>query len=288
MFAIFIWQMSASAPLSYIGSQISLISKSDIRYEGTLHSIQAKEHTVSLSNVKSFGTEGRRGDGQEIPASNEVYGLIIFRGSDIKDLTVIKSAQLRDPAIIRADPVQTIEKVEVPPQKESIPTRVEPEIPTSSASSGYSRQHNSRRGGPRGTRRPHYREPHGELKRNTNESLREEFDHEFDFTAANSRLEKQDAKEEDRKLEKQEVKEEDKFYDKKSSFFDSISYSKSEARLEHSERERQKHVDRETFGTESVDTAVKELRNYIFSGHSRGRRGGYRRGRGYRRPRRSG
>mmetsp|Transcript_13082 Transcript_13082/g.24452 ORF Transcript_13082/g.24452 Transcript_13082/m.24452 type:complete len:276 (+) Transcript_13082:1974-2801(+) len=270
-----------SAPLSYIGSQISLISKSDIRYEGTLHSIQAKEHTVSLSNVKSFGTEGRRGDGQEIPASNEVYGLIIFRGSDIKDLTVIKSATLKDPAIIRAEPAETREKVapkveEPPPKKEESPPRTtEPEVPISAATTGYSRQHNTRRGA-RGGRRPNFREPHGELKRNINETLREELDQEFDFTAANRRLEKHDIQEE-----------EDKYYDKKSSFFDSISYSKSEARLEHSERERQKFLDRETFGTESVDAAVKELRNYIFSGHNRGRRG-YRRGRGYRRPRRSG
>jgi protein LSM14 len=268
-----------TAPLSYIGSQISLISKSDIRYEGTLHSIQAKEHTVSLSSVKSFGTEGRRGDGQEIPPSNEVYGLIIFRGSDIKDLTVIKSAapQLRDPAIIRADPVETqdkAEKAEEPPKREPSPPRPVPEVVPATTHSSYSRQYNRRGGRPR---RPNFREPHGELKRNTNESLREEFDEEFDFTAANQRLEKQDIKEE----------EEDKHYNKKSSFFDNISYSKGESRLDYNEREKQKLLDRETFGPESVDTAVKELRNYIFSGNSRGRRG-YRRGRNYRRPRRSG
>lgn len=246
--------------MSYIGSQISLISKSEIRYEGTLHSIQAKEHTVSLSNVTSFGTEGRRGDGQEIPASSEVYGLIIFRGSDIKDLTVIKSAQLHDSAIIRADPVDVkIEKVEEPPKRGVGPNKTASDVPTTTDMQTYSIHSNSRKGG-RGPRRNPFREPHGELKRNTNEVLRDEFDQEFDFTAANQKLEKQDAKEED------------KFYDKKSSFFDSISYSKSEARLEHNERDRQKHVDRETFGTESVDAAVKELRNYMFSGRSRGRR----------------
>jgi hypothetical protein len=80
-----------SATLPYIGSQISLISKSDIRYEGTLSSIDTSQHTVSLSNVRSFGTEGRRGDGREIPASNDIYEIIIFRGADIKDLTVIQS-----------------------------------------------------------------------------------------------------------------------------------------------------------------------------------------------------
>jgi protein LSM14 len=79
--------MSDSTP--YIGSQISLISRSEIRYEGKLSAISPTEHTVSLSNVRSYGTEGRRGDMNEIPASNEVYEYIIFRGEDIKDLNVI-------------------------------------------------------------------------------------------------------------------------------------------------------------------------------------------------------
>jgi len=38
--------------MPYIGSKISLISKSDIRYEGFLYSIDPKESKVSLSNGK--------------------------------------------------------------------------------------------------------------------------------------------------------------------------------------------------------------------------------------------
>lgn len=91
--------------MPYIGSKISLISKSDIRYEGILYTIDPNEHTVSLSNVRFFGTEGRRGDDKELPPSDEIFEYIIFRGSDIKDLSVIQSnTTLNDPAIIDADP----------------------------------------------------------------------------------------------------------------------------------------------------------------------------------------
>lgn len=38
----------------YIGSKISLISKANIRYEGTLFGINAEESTVMLSNGKGF------------------------------------------------------------------------------------------------------------------------------------------------------------------------------------------------------------------------------------------
>ncbi|OCL07831.1 hypothetical protein AOQ84DRAFT_431984 [Glonium stellatum] len=72
----------------FIGSRISLISKSDIRYVGTLHEINSENSTVALENVTSFGTEGRRNGEDEIPASDNIYEYIVFRGSDVKDLRI--------------------------------------------------------------------------------------------------------------------------------------------------------------------------------------------------------
>ncbi|CZU00445.1 trailer hitch-like [Plasmodium falciparum NF54] len=92
--------MSSVSTLPYIGSKISLISNSEIRYEGILYTINTHESTVALQNVRSFGTEGRRQP--DIAPSNEVYDFIIFRGKDIKDVTVSETGKNipDDPAIV--------------------------------------------------------------------------------------------------------------------------------------------------------------------------------------------
>jgi protein LSM14 len=73
----------------YIGSKISLISQAEIRYEGVLMYIDQIDSTITLQNVVSFGTEGRRQVGVQIPPSSEVYESITFKGDDIKDLTIV-------------------------------------------------------------------------------------------------------------------------------------------------------------------------------------------------------
>ncbi|KAH9471940.1 hypothetical protein Pst134EA_002569 [Puccinia striiformis f. sp. tritici] len=78
----------------YIGSRISLISKSDIRYRGILHSIDPAASTVSLEQVRSMGTEGRKSNpAEEIAPTDQLYEFIVFRAADVKDLSIEAPAE---------------------------------------------------------------------------------------------------------------------------------------------------------------------------------------------------
>jgi len=78
------------------------------RYVGTLHQINSDDSTVSLENVRSFGTEGRNQGEGEVAPSDQLYEYIVFRGTDVKDLKIEEGpvketkppAMPNDPAIV--------------------------------------------------------------------------------------------------------------------------------------------------------------------------------------------
>eukprot|EP00397_Hematodinium_sp_SG-2012_P006010 GEMP01006036.1.p1 GENE.GEMP01006036.1~~GEMP01006036.1.p1 ORF type:complete len:771 (+),score=142.70 GEMP01006036.1:66-2315(+) len=72
----------------YAGSKISLITTSDVRYEGVLCSLNAEETALSVQSVRSFGTEGRKTP--EVPKSNEIYDFILFFNKDLKMVTIFE------------------------------------------------------------------------------------------------------------------------------------------------------------------------------------------------------
>ncbi|KAL2865361.1 putative G2/M phase checkpoint control protein Sum2 [Aspergillus lucknowensis] len=114
-----------------IGQRFNLISKSDIRYVGTLHEINPEASTIALQNVVSFGTEGRRGNpAEEISPSNSIYEYIVFRGSDVKDISVAEDKKENalpepqmpdDPAILGSAPHPGPGPQGLPPQPQQPP-----------------------------------------------------------------------------------------------------------------------------------------------------------------------
>ena len=80
-------KMTSMSGAPSLGSKISLIAKSEIRYEGILYAIDTKDSIVALSEVRPFGTEDRPTDRPMAPR-DDIYKYMIFRGTNIKDIRV--------------------------------------------------------------------------------------------------------------------------------------------------------------------------------------------------------
>jgi len=87
--------------------KIRIITVSEIRYEGTLYQINTKDKTIALKNVVAFGTEDRRAD-QVIPPSQNVYELIIFKASHIKDINVLTQEEESKTQVANKEEIQQI------------------------------------------------------------------------------------------------------------------------------------------------------------------------------------
>ena len=95
-----------------IGSLISIITKAESRYEGTLVEVDRVNKTMKLQNVRSMGTEGRRDGQKELPASDSITAAVKFRVDLIKSIKILEEAPEKedepeeDPAIIESQQEQ--------------------------------------------------------------------------------------------------------------------------------------------------------------------------------------
>ena len=102
-----------------------MISKKNIRYEGTLYSINEQDATVALQNVRAFGTEGREKTDSSctfVAPQDAVHPYLLFRGCDIKDLHVHESMPATasttpptDPAILSTSAPPEVTNNTTPP-----------------------------------------------------------------------------------------------------------------------------------------------------------------------------
>ena len=97
-----------------IGQTLSLITKAESRYVGTLVQVDTTNKTMSLKHVKNMGTEGRRNQVNEIPPSDSLLGMVKFKVELIKEFNIVKpDTAEEDPAILESTEVSEEEKKQV-------------------------------------------------------------------------------------------------------------------------------------------------------------------------------
>jgi protein LSM14 len=249
--------MSAATP--YIGSKISLVTSSDLRYEGVLININTAQSTVTLRDVRMTGTERA---GQFVMPTNEVYDYIVFNGKDIKDLTVSEPAPATTSMSARQDPA--VVAVNIPPHH--LAGGYSAGGPAGGYNSGYNNGYNSGYNNGPGYGRyddgPAYGQGRrtntrfakgnvagsrvvGELSAQPNNSLKQQVADAFDFEQANTKFAKDPA-------DVPSAAGAPAAYNRETSFFDNISCEalsrKNQVNSNRVDREKQRELDTETFG----------------------------------------
>lgn len=255
--------MNVKSP--YLGSRINLVSKSEIRYEGTLFGVDSQASTISLSKVRSFGTEDRPA-ARYVKAREEVFEYVIFKATDIKDLVVmedVKPSELTniDPAIVSMakSPRPLNDQRSGYFNHSSQRARQQQYYPLAFGADRYSQKQNQ-----------HFHvAPKDKLK----------FENDYDYVKANEQFEKtlntisEDMKDkvvieaekleadgentEEKPIEEKESKSEEEpaFYNKKASFFDEISceaLEKAEGKYNRPNWRKERQTNQETFGPYAV------------------------------------
>ncbi|GAV08318.1 hypothetical protein RvY_18031 [Ramazzottius varieornatus] len=69
----------------YIGKRISVISRSDLRYEGMLQTVDQSTESATMNKVRCYGTESRPTE-TRIEPRDELYDFVKFRLPELKDI----------------------------------------------------------------------------------------------------------------------------------------------------------------------------------------------------------
>lgn len=85
-----------------LGSKLEIITVAKVRYQGVLSEVDPINKAMTLINVRSFGSEGRRLGTSEIPPSDDEIPEVRFKIEHIKDFKIVEKPNptLLDPAII--------------------------------------------------------------------------------------------------------------------------------------------------------------------------------------------
>mmetsp|Transcript_9030 Transcript_9030/g.12810 ORF Transcript_9030/g.12810 Transcript_9030/m.12810 type:complete len:321 (-) Transcript_9030:231-1193(-) len=280
-----------------LGNRISLISKKNIRYEGTLYSINESDATVALQDVRSFGTEGREETegGNFVGPQDTVHPYLLFRGCDIKDLHVhenqeptTKEEELpADPAILSAEVPEEVKQQQEAKQNQLQQQKQEGkqgDKPSKTA------KESSNKGGGDKPRRPRKQKGPAAavgtgaslLNRKARGAVdgglqtpQDDFDFESNLVEFNNKEEEDE--------EEYEYDDEDGAAYEKDDFFDSISCDALDKQSGVDNRLRgaaERNLNTETFGAVALNGQRRGRRYYGGRGRGRGRGGGRGRGRG--------
>jgi len=158
-----------------IGKTLSIITKAESRYEGTLVEVDTAKKTMSVKNVKNMGTEGRRNGVGEIAATENILGMVKFKVELIKEFNIVETndEQESDPAII-----ESTEATQAEDKKEKEPWARGTRVNTTRPTTEEPNEKVTKTGDNKDTNRQR-----GELKENPNESMQKKYaPDQFEFT----------------------------------------------------------------------------------------------------------
>lgn len=118
---------------------MSVMTKSQMRYEGILAAIDPATSTIEITRVRVMGTEGRRNGDGEVPPQAGEYASVKFVGTDIVDLRVLAAAATTAGDLAAMDPAVAAATVSAPAPAPAPPAAADLPAPSSAPSAGRAR-----------------------------------------------------------------------------------------------------------------------------------------------------